>query len=336
MVIAANAAVGKPWAHHATGILAGLMAGSVFLFGIFDLTVPGSVHNPPAVDFAIMATGLIAAALASKPVRERTARVIPIDPDSPVHSLAMVLAVILVGTQLASLAFTNVLAAEQALPPLSIGDLLAQEAPFLVIALAGVGLWVRRDTAATAQRLGLVRPAWWQVVLALAAAGAFYAVAQGFEQLSQALSPTLAQQVNRTSGHVFGGLTASVAGIVLLGVIPGVCEEVLFRGALQPRFGLVVTAVLFAAIHAEYGLSIDLISIFVIALGLGLIRKYTNTSASGTTHVAYNVLIGINLSGLALAAGAAVEVALVLVVIYAVWSMRRRHAEAVVETTRVS
>ena len=335
MVAAANAAVGKPWAHHATGILAGLMAGSVFLFGIFDLTVQGSVHNPMGVDIALMATGLLAAALASKPVRERAARVIPIDPDSPVHSLAMVLAVILVGTQLASLAFTNVLAAATALPPLSVGDLLAQEVPFLVLGVAGVGLWLRRDVGASAERLGLVKPAWWQVILALAAAGAFYAMAEGAGALSHAVTPGVAAQVDSTSNHVFGRLTASVGGIVLLGIIPGVCEEVLFRGALQPRFGLVLTALLFTAIHTEYGLSLDVPTIFVLALGLGLIRKYANTTASGTSHVAYNVLTGFNLTGAAVIAGVAAELVLVAVVVYVVWSMRRRRSEATAEMTGV-
>lgn len=335
MVIAANASVGKAWAHHATGILAGLMAGSVFLFGIFDMTLPGSIHNPVAVDYAIMATGLIAAALASKPVRESAARVIPIDPDNPVHSLAMVLAVILAGTQIASLAFTNVLAADAALPPLSVGDLLAQEVPFLVLAVAGVGLWIRRGVAATNVRLGLVAPAWWHVALALAAAGVFYAMAQGSDSLSQAFTPSLARQVSSTSDHLFGGLTASVAGIILLGVVPGVCEEVLFRGALQPRFGLVLTALLFTAIHTEYGLSFDVVTIFVIALGLGLIRRHTNTTTSGTCHVVYNVLTGFNLTGLALFAGIGAEIVLAALVVYAVWSARRRPAAEVAEATPV-
>ena len=122
-----------------------------------------------------MATGVVAAALASKPVRERVARLIPVDPDNPVHSLALVLAVIVVGTSAASLAFTDVLASDQQLPPLALGDLVAQELPFLLIGLAGVGIWVRRDFRASAARLGIVVPAWWHIVLALAAAGAFYA-----------------------------------------------------------------------------------------------------------------------------------------------------------------
>jgi CAAX protease family protein len=334
MVIAANASVGKPWAHHATGILAGLMAGGVFLFGVFDMTVPGSVHNPLAVDVGIMVTGLAAAALASKPVRERAARIIPIDPDSPVHSLAMVLAVILLGTQLASVAFTNVLAANQQLPPLSLSDLLAQEVPFLVFALAGVGLWIRRSLAASAERLGVVVPAWWHVALALAAAGIFYAVAQGSGFLSQQLTPSVAEQVQKSSEHVFGGLTGPV-GLIALALVPGICEELLFRGALQPRFGLVLTALLFTAIHTEYGLSIDVLSIFVIAFGLGLLRKYTNTTTSAGCHVAYNLVVGLNLTGMVLAAAVGVEVVLVALVALAVWSGVRRTPKAVAENSGV-
>lgn len=336
MVMAANASVGKPWAHHATGILAGLMAGSVFLFGMFDLTVPGSVHNPAAVDYAIMATAVIAAALASKPVRERAARIIPIDPDSPVHSLAMVLAVIVLGSEVASLAFTDVLAIDRALPALSIGDLISQEVPFLVIAAAGVGLWIRRGTAASAERLGVVRPAWWHVVLALAVGGAFFALVHGSDALSRLLTPALAERVNATSNHLFGGLTATAWGIVLLAVVPGVCEEVLFRGALQPRFGIIATALLFTAIHTEYGLSIDVVTVFLFAAGLGLVRRYTNTTTSATAHVAYNLLVSLNLAGTALLAGVAVEVVLVAIVVYAVWSARRSRAGAVAQTTGVS
>ncbi len=311
------------------------MAGAVFLVGVFDLTAPSPSPNPQAFDFAVMATGLAAAALASKPVRERAARIIPIDPDNPVHSLAMVLAVILVGTSAASIVFTNVLGADQKLPPLMLGDLLGQELPFLVIALAGVGIWVRRDLGATASRLGLVVPAWWHVLLALAAAGAFYAFGVASHSLSQVITPGLANQVDQSSQHLFGGLSASTGGIIALALIPGICEDVLFRGALQPRFGLVLTAFLFAAIHTEYAFSIDALSIFVIAVGLGAIRKYTNTTTSSACHVAYNLLVGINLAGTALSVGIGVELVLVVAVALAVWSIRRRGSEAMVETSGV-
>src|SRR5260370_26797426 len=118
-----------------------------------------------------MVTGLIAATLVSKPVRERLSRYLPINPDNPVHSLALVLAVILFGTQVSAIAFTDVLAANLKVPPLAIGDLVAQSAPLAFLAFAGVGLYIRRSFAASSHRLALVPPACWPITLALGAPG---------------------------------------------------------------------------------------------------------------------------------------------------------------------
>ena len=325
-MVIANAAVGRAWAPHAAAILGGLLAGALFLFGAIDYASgPGPDHNSPIVDYAIMATAFAAAAVASRPVRVWAARFIPIDPDNPVHALALALAVILFGTQVASIAFTDVLASEQHTPPLTIGDLFSQEVPFLVLAFAGVGLWIRRRLTESGTRLGLVAPAWWHVALALAAAGVFFAISLGADWLSHTLTPSVAGEVDRTTQHLFGGLTDS-PGIIALALLPGICEDALFRGALQPRLGIVLTAVLFTSIHAEYGLSIDVPTIFAIAIGLGLIRKYANTTASIGCHVAYNLLVGFGLTGTALYAAIGVEAVLIAVVAYAIWVRRRRAA----------
>lgn len=328
MVITANAAVGKRWASHATAILAGATAGITFLFGLglaSGLIPPGSGGQALGVDVGIMATGVVAATLSSKPVREAVARFLPIDPDSPVHTYALVLAVILFGSQVATIAFVDVLAADQTLPPLTLTDLVASEAPFLILALAGVGLFVRRNAAATGERLGLVIPAWWHVVLALAAAGMFFAFVAGADQLSHALTPQVAGQVDKTTHHLFGGLGDPV-GIAALALLPGICEEILFRGALQPRIGLLATAVLFASIHTQYGLSFDALSVFVVAIGLGLIRKYTNTTTSSICHVSYNLLAGITIASNLIGVAIGVEVILVAISAYAIWSNVRRRA----------
>jgi uncharacterized protein len=328
MVIAANAAVGKRWASHATGVLAGLTAGGAFLVGALDLVGAGLVQSGPGgqqigLDAGIMVTAALAAVLTARPVREHIARVLPIDPDSPVHAYALVLAVILFGTQLATVLFVDVLAIDQTLPPLSIGDVLASETPFLIMALAGVGIYIRRNTAGSAQRLGLVRPAWWHVVLALAAAGAFFALVQGADWLSHQWTPGVASQVDKTTQHVFGGLDDPI-GIAAIALLPGICEEILFRGALQPRLGLVVTAVLFTSIHTQYGLSFDALSVLIVALGLGLIRKHTNTTTSGLCHVTYNLLAAIGVAGALTGVAVAVEVFLVAIAAYGVWTNRRR------------
>lgn len=328
MVIAANAAVGKRWAGHAIAILAGATAGITFLFGLglaSGLIPPGSGGQSLGVDVGIMATAVVAATLASKPVRELVARVLPIDPDSPVHTYALVLAVILFGSQVATIAFVDVLATDQTLPPLTLTDLVASEAPFLILALAGVGLYIRRDAAGAAERLGLVIPAWWQIVLALAAAGAFFTFVLGADQLSHVLTPQVAGQVDKTTHHLFGGLGDPV-GIAALALLPGICEEILFRGALQPRIGLVATAVLFASIHTQYGLSFDALSVFVVAIGLGLIRKYTNTTTSCICHVSYNLLAGITIASNLMGVAVGVEVVLVAVSAYAIWANVTRRA----------
>lgn len=331
MVISANASVGKRWASHATGILAGLTAGGTFLVGALDLGGAGLVQAGPggqqaALDGGIMATAAVAAVLAARPVRERIARWLPIDPDSPVHAYALVLAVILFGTQLATILFVDVLALDQTLPPISAGDVVASETPFLIMALAGIGLYIRRNVRGAAERLGLVRPTWWQIALALAAAGAFFALIQGADWLSHQWTPGVAGQVDRTTGHVFGALNDPI-GIAAIAVLPGICEEILFRGALQPRLGLIVTAVLFASIHTQYGLSFDALSVLVVALGLGLIRKYANTTTSGLAHITYNLLAAVGVGSL-LGVAVGVEILLVALAGYGLWSSRRRLAPA--------
>ena len=272
-----------------------------------------------------MVTAVIAATLASKPVRDRAARVLPIDPDSPVHAFALVLAVILLGTQLSSILFAGALAADQALSPLTLGDLITQEVPFLILAAAGVGLYIRRNPSGTLERLGLVVPKWWHVAIALAAAGAFYAFSILMDWLAHVWTPDIAHQVDRTTQHLFGGLGTPV-GIAALALAPGLCEEVLFRGALQPRLGLLLTALLFASIHTQYGVSLDALAVFAIAFGLGLIRKYTNTTASCICHVVYNLAVGINVGGIWLGVAIFIEFGLVALSGYALWSNRRRAA----------
>lgn len=331
-MVVANAGVGKGWAAHATGILAGLTAGLTCLLGALDLVgvpilSPGlSGQSRLGVDVGTIVTGFLAAALASTPVRQRIARVLPVDPDNPVHALAMVLAVVLFGTLLVSVAFTDVLAANQAQPPLTLADVFWNEPPYLVLAAMGVGIFIRRDAAETLHRLGFLRPAWWHVTLALAAAGAFFAFSQEADVLSHALTPDLAHRVDVTNQHLFGGLGGPV-GIGALALLPGICEEALFRGALQPRIGLLATALLFTLIHTQYGLSFDTLAVFVIAIGLGLIRSYTNTTASATCHVSYNLLVGLGISGAVF--GVTLAVALVLLAASGYgWSQWRRAGAA--------
>ncbi|HEX6548947.1 MAG TPA: CPBP family intramembrane glutamic endopeptidase [Candidatus Dormibacteraeota bacterium] len=250
-------------------------------------------------------------------MRELT-RVMPFDAGNQVHRLALVLTVAVVATQLATQLTTDVLAQASSGGALGPLDLLLQELPFLLAAVLGVGIWIRRRPPAVAARLGWRWPTWWQVVLGLAAAGAFYAFGNAMDQLSQWLTPHLADRVNVATSRLFGRLDNPL-GIATIALAAGVCEEALFRGALQPRLGLIWTAVVFASVHSEYGLSLDTAAVLVLAVGLGLIRRFTNTSASTVTHVTYNALVGAGLGWIGLLPALVLEAALCLLLLGYGW-----------------
>jgi len=76
-------------------------------------------------------------------------------------------------------------------------------------------------------------------------------------------------------------------------VLAGVVEESLFRGALLPRFGIVVTAILFAALHIQYAVSFATLEVFVLGLGLGWLRvRSGSTLTCMVTHAGYDIAVG--------------------------------------------
>ena len=328
LIVVANLALGKSWANLATWLVGGIAAWGLAASSLIDLTGALLSSKVDQARFVIDAGSVVSGAAAGgflfRPIRKDIAAFLPIDVDNPVHTLALVLAVILFGTQLTSLLFTDTLAFLGAQKPQSLLDLFLDEVPLLVLAVTGVGLVVRRTLSASALRLGLIRPAWWQPVLALAAAGLFVALLQGFDLANHALLPSVARRVDAVDQHLFSELAgANWWGLAAIALLPGICEEVLFRGALQPRIGLVPAALLFTSIHSQYGLSLDLAGIFAVALSLGLIRKYTNTTTSMSAHVSYNLLAGISLAGTVLYAAIALETVLLAVAGYAIWKSRR-------------
>jgi uncharacterized protein len=332
LIVAANVAVGKSWANVATWVLGGLVAWGLVVTSAIDLTtalLTGDVNQTTfAVDAGSIVSGVAAGGFLFRPIRRDVAALIPIDIDNPVHTLALILAVILFGTQVAGIVFTDALGYLASQPPQTILDTVLDELPFLVLAIAGVGLFVRRRPAENASRLGVVRPAWWHVVLAVAAAGLFVVSLQGFDAANHILLPDVARRVDAVNQHLFSKLAnADWLGIAALAILPGVCEDALFRGALQPRLGLVPTAVLFTSIHSQYALSFDLAFVFAVAICLGLIRKYLNTTASMTAHVTYNLLASITFAGAFLYVAVGLEAVLVLIAVLAILvRFRRREA----------
>jgi membrane protease YdiL (CAAX protease family) len=114
------------------------------------------------------------------------------------------------------------------------------------------------------------------------------------DALFSALQPDLFERVGRISEGLFSpeGLSpvSAILFALLIGVGAGLGEETLFRGAVQPVLGIMPTSILFASMHFQYGPSLILGYLFIISIGLGLLRKHVNTTASFLAHASYNFL----------------------------------------------
>jgi uncharacterized protein len=309
-VIIANLAASRRWAWFANVAIAGgaiLLVGASGLYHLLLAVLGQEPALPPAI---LVLAAAAAAPVLFTPVRRALARVLPLDPESPVVLLALVAVILIVGVQANYQASHDALAAVRDSAQLQPIDVVVQEIPILVLALLGVGLFTRRSLPAALERLGMVRPAPWQICAALAVAGLFVAISQGAEYLQLKLDPALAHRLSQATSHYYAGITG-LFGIAAIAIAPGVAEESFFRGALQPRLGVVLAAVAFAAIHTQYALTIDTLLVFTLGCGLGLVRRQLNTTAAIVSHAAYNALAGIGIPDSLLVWAIAAEVVVV-------------------------
>jgi hypothetical protein len=166
------------------------------------------------------------------------------------------------------------------------GALVAQLIGELAIAFAGVGWLVRRDGRTTLERLGLtaMRPAYW--IVAVAGVGALIGLNTGTEWLEHHVFPALWQRDRDVTQMIAGGLPVTTS--LLLGLSAGLGEEISLRGALQPRLGIVLCAVLFASAHVQYTW-FGMATIGLLGLVLGSIRSRTNTTTAIVVHGLYDI-----------------------------------------------
>ena len=171
---------------------------------------------------------------------------------------------------------------------------LANQLPALVIAVAGVGAGIRRSPRETLARLGYGPISLRNVgVVALFILAAF-ALSAASDYLFSILQPDLYREVGEVTGTLFNpkGLSpvSAILFALLIGVGAGLGEETLFRGAVQPVFGIPATSILFTSMHVQYGPSLLLGYVFLLSVGLGLLRRYFNTTTSFLAHAGYNTL----------------------------------------------
>ncbi len=86
--------------------------------------------------------------------------------------------------------------------------------------------------------------------------------------------------------------TFPVVALIVAVTIGPIAEEIFFRGFLQPRFGVILTAVAFGVLHFGYGSIGEVIGAFTIGLLFGWWVKYKNSNLWPVilAHALYNLL----------------------------------------------
>jgi len=285
---------------------ASLAAINVAILGVSGLAVlnelatrlmPDEMAQQGALDsnwlllaLAAFLTGFVSFLPLFRGVRHWVARWIDIDPESRVHMTALVYAVYQIGLSLGQMALIGSLEniAEAGLS-LTVWDVLLSGLPLLIFALFGVGLWIRRNGRQVLERLGVTGVTWRQLLAAAGIVLLLLGLDFVVNQVWQEVDPFGYGVMEEVMNTLFGGLT-TIVGALVLGLSAGISEELLFRGAVQPRLGLVLAALLFTIGHLQYGLTAATVEVFIIGLVLGLVRNRANTTLCIIIHAAYNMV----------------------------------------------
>lgn len=261
-----------------------------------------------AAEVALLLLGVLAAALASlvglsRRFRVWLARYLPFDPDSLLHTVALVVILALILIPPIPLLATGgppFLSPQFLDPLLESGDLLADtvtlNAYTLFWTLIGsffiAGVCIRRTPRQVLERLGLVRPTGREIALAVAVAFALVLAFHFIDPVLAALVSWLGLPVTdmEAVNLLFAG-SLTLPGIIVASIAAGFGEEVSIRGLLQPRFGILLPAILFASLHAFQYSWDGLISVFLAGLVFAYIRKYSNTTTSAVTHTVYDLVL---------------------------------------------
>lgn len=220
------------------------------------------------------------------------------DSDASVHETAFVLAIAILAYTLMELMLAGGVAGlAENLEQQAIGavDTLLNLGVMVVAAFLGVGLLVRRSLPSVMQRLSLRLPTGQDITWGIGTAFLCLVLVMVFSAvLSLIFSAETLEQQSAAAEQVARALSGSLTLIFLAAFSAAVGEEILFRGALQPVFGLIPTTIFFGLLHSQYAFTPGSAAILVVGLAFGILKQRQSTTAAIIAHFTYNfVLLGL-------------------------------------------
>lgn len=225
---------------------------------------------------------------------------VPVEPDDPVHTLALFFTLSLTLMHLVPLVTWGqppfLLELQQESQTASAVDpriaTLAELVWLIPLTVVLTGYGVSRSFSEVLDRLGLrgfgLRTVGLGVGLGLVLVPVIWGVDAGLGALWQALGwPTTDAKAVELLFREFN----NPMGAVAVAVSAGVGEELLVRGLLQPRMGLWLSNLFFASIHAPQYYWDALLSVFVTGLMLGWLRRRTNLWVCMLVHGVFDFVV---------------------------------------------
>jgi len=257
-----------------------------------------ALFSPAQVSFLLIAlviSGVALSIVRSPNLRMRLRQWLPsgaqYDPQSPVHTTAIILSLLLISMTLGQFVASggiDGLATDIQTAGVSLSGVFLTFALWVIAAVLGVGLFIRRTVGTSINRLGVRLPTPQDLN---------WGIGIGFLMVGVTIAFTLIW-VTFTSPELFAEQTAASAQLarsfvtvpsaLILSLLVGFSEELFFRGALQPIFGNIVTSVFFLILHTQYTLSPATIPLFMTSLAFGWLRNRYSTSAAMTAHFVFN------------------------------------------------
>ena len=239
----------------------------------------------------------------SRRVRLFLARYIPIDPDNFVHTVALVMITALMIIPPVPLLvighppLVDLMAnPEFAIASMTPADAAKSDAYGLFWTIFGsfiaVGLFVKRSLPETLERLGVVMPTLRSVAFALGVGAALVLVFSVVDNAIMAVWEYFGWYVTDAdyTEALFASYLTPLAALVAA-VVAGVGEEIAIRGVLQPRFGIAISVLVFAALHAYQYAWDGLLSVLLAGLVFAYLRVRTNTTVCAITHATYDFIL---------------------------------------------
>lgn len=282
-------------------VLRWMLLGLCLLLGMVGLSVLQEASSALALlTSATVVLGAITAAIFTlhAPTRQQLRRWLPAratyQPDSIIHTTAIVFMLFQVLFTLAIFQLSGGqagLAAALAENPPTVADALFSGGVYTLLALGGVGFYLRRSLPETLQRLGLdgLTP-----TAALVAVGAGLLMQLGsllFTALWVSVTPPDVLAEQQAAGNAIAlASIGSLWAILATAGAAAIGEEILFRGALQPVFGLTLTTLMFTFVHTQYLGSPALLYIGIMGALLGWLRLRYGTIAAIIAHFLFNLI----------------------------------------------